>query len=80
MTIETKFSIGDEVFYMKDNKVERGTVSSVFYCAIGNDRKNGELEEERVSYGLYVGNCPSRGADYMEGHLFGSKEELLKSL
>lgn len=80
MKIETKYSIGDKVFYMKENSVCSGTVSSVFYRAIGNCKKNGELEEESVSYGLYTGVYASRGAGYDESMLFSSKEELLKSL
>ena len=80
MRIETKYSIGDTVFYMKDNKVERGTVSSVFYRAIGNHRRNGELEEGGLSYGLYTGCYASRSGSYTEGQLFGSKEELLETL
>lgn len=80
MTIETRFSIGDTVFYMQDNRVQKGIISTVSVRASGNYRRDGEIAEKIVSYGLYDGNNASDIANYGGHRLFSSKEELLASL
>ena len=69
MTIETKYNIGQEVFYMKDNKVHSFTISqiNIFINVIREEMLT------MVDYGTF-GICKT------ECELFSSKEELLKSL
>ncbi len=71
MKIETKYNIGDELFYMKDNKIHHSYVWAVKYeeTMIGAG--------QRVTTIIY--NINSSG-DYKENELFLTKEELIKSL
>ena len=71
MTIETKFNVGDEVWFMENNKPNKGSV-----VKIDIDRaRTGDwyIEHYKVKHGndqiCHIGQS-----------LFPTKEELLKSL
>lgn len=68
MEMKTKFSVGDKVFYMKDNRVQNGEVTGIHIFV----RRDG------IDIITYV--YPGDSSGYTEDLLFSSKEELLKSL
>lgn len=68
MKINTKYSISDTVWFIKNNEVVRAKVSNV-YVTINNN------EDMSVIYELYNHN-----ERFKESDLFINKEELLKSL
>lgn len=65
MTIETRYNIGDEVWFMYRNKVFSGRVIGIF------------LRPNSISYKIV---SIIRGMWFSEPNLFPTKEELLKSL
>ena len=70
MKIETKFNIGDEVFYMTGNKVKTGEVKSMtikVYLNMFNE------ESMIILYQLI-------DSEVSENILFATKQELLDSL
>lgn len=67
MTIQTKFDIGQEVWFMHDNKPEQGVVRQLRVFHHGT--------QYNVDYDLR-----DRPGFYDELHLFPSKAELLESL
>ena len=73
MTIETKYNIGDEVWFMHDNKVKSGTIIKM--CVVVERDINSQYVSKSVQYGFYNFNYT-----YIENRLFPTKEELLKSL
>ena len=75
MTIETKYNIGDEVFYMKDNKVRTLKITQINMLV--------QLIPKTIGYGCEINQV----VDYGDGRTvlteyecFSTKEELLKSL
>lgn len=73
MTIETKYNIGDEVWFMHDNKVKTAIIITIgVFVEID---MNSQYVSNSIQYGLYNFNHP-----YIENQLFPTKEELLKSL
>ena len=72
MTINTKFDIGDECFYMCENKVVCNTIS-VIRTSLYKDGSGGIYYELSNAY---KGNFP----EFKEEDIFKTKEELLKSL
>lgn len=68
MTIETKYNIGDEVWFIKDNKPQTIQVFCIEIIAAST------VSKPCIKYGF--GNFER----YTESHLFPTKEELLKSL
>ena len=70
MTIETKFNIGDTVFFLSDNKIEEGIVKRIQIDAY----ETGDLE-------IYSVRISTQTTMQMSSHyLFPSKQELLASL
>lgn len=69
MTIETKFNVGDEVYFMKDNRVKRGKVQSIILPTIESSAM------PQIKYTLL-----SETTYEYEHLLFKTKEELLQSL
>lgn len=65
MTIETKYNIGDEVWYLFNNHV--GMIAKIVLICVGIDMK--------VRY-----RCDNSHNYFFENDLFPTKEELLKSL
>ena len=81
MTIKTKYNIGDEVWFMADNKVYKGIVYG-FACEQGcHYIKDGE---PRCVYTIvdYIVSIDQGGhtSKMFDQDLFPTKEELLKSL
>lgn len=69
MTVETKFSIGDTVFFMWNNEVSSGTISALLV-----NKSSHELTTTYViPYRFNTVNLP-------EDKIFPSKEELLQNL
>lgn len=72
MTIDTEFDIGEEAFYMEDNKVVSKEVVSIgIHVGPGDYLTVGKTT---ISYVLL------RGSPKKEGEVFKSKQELLESL
>lgn len=71
MIIETKYSIGDVVWLMKENKPTKRVVDFIEIITASTTSKS------FIRYGLKMGNEVER---VVESHLFPTKEELLKSL
>lgn len=69
MKIETKYSLGDKVWYIFSNKVESSTIESI-YLTIGENNR-----PKPTQYRLN-----RREEDFEENKLFSSKDELLKTL
>lgn len=72
MTIETKYNIGDKVWFMYDNSVRSATVIKIDVLIEKN--KNRTSIHKTISYGLFD------YFKYPEDKLFPTKKELLKSL
>ena len=82
MKIETKFDIGDKVFYMKNNKVEENIITDI-EIIVGLKREDGMINYDNIKAFI------RREIYYVDAHrdlkfhpnwLFKTKEELLKSL
>ena len=71
MIIETKYNIGDEVWFMKENKPAKRVVDFIEIIVASTTSKS------FIRYGLKMGSEVER---VVESHLFPTKEELLKSL
>lgn len=69
MAIETKFNVGDEVWYLCNNKVCCRKISSIVF----------RVSEFGASTTYYV-PTPSESIALDEKLVFSSKEELIKSL
>lgn len=70
MTIETKYNIGQEVWFMKDNHAASGKVAGL-RCT----------HNENMNTDYFIrGNFIYSGCILEEKFLFPTKEELLKSL
>lgn len=73
VTIKTKYSIGDEVWYAKDNKIHCATIHSFSVVYICNNKE----AKASVAYTLRNGNL----FDSMnERDLYDSKEALIASM
>ena len=82
MTIETKFDIGDRVFYMEKNKVEESIITDI-EIIVGLKKENGMINYDNIKTVIkseiyYVDM--NRDLKYHPRWLFKTKEELLKSL
>lgn len=75
MTIETKYNIGDEVWFIKDNKVQslKITQLNVLMCLLPKRDGSGCEITQVVDYS-------DRRTVLVEYECFPTKEELLKSL
>ncbi len=81
MDVSTKYSIGQEVFYMEDNRVRKGIISTIEIRVAGtSDDQSKRVGRIEVKYGLYTGNLASGYTLFSDIKLFPTKEELLKSL
>lgn len=73
MKIETKYNIGDEVWFMHDNSVKSARIIKI--DAVIEKDMNSAFVCINTWYDLYNYHTP-----YIERRLFPTKEELLKSL
>lgn len=76
ITLETKFNIGDEVYYIKRGKICLAKVNHIHATFI--------KDENEYTANTYRLVCPMGGAtfleDFVESRLFATKEELLKHI
>ena len=70
MTIETKFDIGQEVWFILGNKARQGIILGITFNKVGHTL---------IGYHYNVQVGVSHGS-FNESDLFPTKEELLKSL
>jgi hypothetical protein len=82
MKVETKFDIGDRVFYMEKNKVEENIITDI-EIIVGLEEENGMINYDNIKTVIkseiyYVDM--NRDLKYHPRWLFKTKEELLKSL
>ncbi len=68
MKIETDYSVGDEVFFMQDNKIDCGSIDGLYVKV-----NNGKTE---IKYSIYV----YKDGWLSGGQLYKTQEELAKSL
>lgn len=71
MKLETKYDIGQEVWFMKENKIRS--------CGVYGLKVNREYTGSK-GYTNTISYCLNSHGIYDEELLFSSKEELLKSL
>lgn len=81
MTIETKYNIGDEVWFMADNKVYKGIVYGFSCVQACHYIKDGEpcCVYTVVDYIVSI-DQGGHTSKMFDSFLFRTKEELLKSL
>ena len=73
MTIETRYNIGDRVWFMHDNKVKNEIIIKIDAVILKDMNCTGV--HKSITYSLFnYSRC------YAEDKLFPTKEELLKSL
>ncbi len=87
MEIKTKYNLGDTVFFMYDNKIQKGSIRDIetvsSYHTIKNMTLLGMKEEViremsityRIDFGAYLPYDK-----FSEWQLYDSREELLNSL
>lgn len=76
MEFNTKFNLGDHVWYIKDNKLVEVTISAIEIFFVGTN-------QDRIKYNAKNISDSVSWLDHQnlfENMLFRSKEELLKSL
>ena len=76
MTIETKFNLKDEVWFMKSNKPIKVTISAIETFNVGTN-------QDHIMYNAKDFNNPVTWLDHTNLHectLYSTKEELLASL
>lgn len=66
MKVSSKFNIGDKVYFITDNKVQRSDITGVSISVLGGETK--------VEYTLHFDSTID------ENLVFATKEELIKSL
>lgn len=76
MQIDTKFSVGDTVWAIVDNKVKSYRVRDIFYS---NYLRHGERGCSYREIGTKY-TCEPNAVRFLDEQLFASKEELLASL
>ena len=77
MTVYTKFSLGDTVYLLHENKVHRCTVSKIIINVTKNKFNKGDYIWYNYDVDIETGGTV---IDISERRLFRTKEELLKSL
>ena len=77
MTVYTKFSLGDTVYLLYENKVHRCTISKIIINVTKNKFNKGDYIWYNYDVDIETGGTV---IDVTERRLFRTKEELLKSL
>lgn len=76
MTIETKYNIGDEVWYIAPNgKIKAAKIKAISYHAFDES-----LSPHKTKIAYFFKFVVGYKAWYLEEELYPTKEELLKSL
>ena len=72
MTIETKFGIGDVVYFIEQSKIHKGTVQDIMVTS---------LRDKVISYTIREGNYTGSWETMCrEGLLFATQDDLFNSL
>lgn len=82
MTMETKYDIGQEVWFMGDNHAQSGKITGLRYSYGKGEYFGKAISHEGNVYVNYFLRCEfiHSGCILEEKFLFPTKEELLKSL
>lgn len=81
MIIETKYNLGDEVWFMYDNKVLRGRILGIeanYSCSHFDDANTPQCVYYSEDYTVNI--CLGYSIRKFGSEFFTTKEELLKSL
>ena len=79
MEVKTKYSIGDTVWYMKDNRIHKGKISKINNTITSTVTSNlGWYQKTTYHLFNYFSFKPKQ--EYQEHELYPTKEELIKSL
>lgn len=81
MRIETKYNIGDEVWFMYDNKALRGRILGIgtnYSCSHFDEANTPQCVDYSEDYTVNI--CLGHSIRMLGRELYPSKEELLKSL
>lgn len=76
MTIETKYNIGDVVWFIDNNMATQSKIRSIVIEVGGV----GSIIKRHILYRMYVDDIIRRNPLVRESDLFPTKEELIKSL
>lgn len=81
MNIKTKFDIGSKVFFMHSNKVATGCVTKISVTVIEKKKNDPDVivTMYQVKPNIPLDRCPCVLSMH-EVEIFGTKEELLKTL
>ena len=72
MTIETKYGIGDVVYFIEQSKIHKGTVKDIMVTS---------LRDKVISYTIIEGNSTGSWETMRrEGLLFATQDDLFNSL
>lgn len=81
MEIKTKYNIGDEVYFIHNNKITHNKISNIdIYIKLSRDKKEILLIEYTIDLELSTGRLGDNYATRLESALYSTKEELIKSL
>lgn len=81
MKFETKCDLGDNVWFMHDNKAMRGRILGIevnYSCSHFDDANTPQCVDYSVNYTVKI--CLGYSIRMSSSELFSTKEELLKSL
>lgn len=73
ITIKTKFDIGQEVYWMSNTRIHKGTIKGLQVCGV-------ELTEEGLNRDLLVIYSITGGYCHTDSELFSSQEEIIADL
>ena len=76
MTIETKYNIGDEVWFIDNNMATQSKIRSIV-IEVGGE---GSIIKRHILYRMYIDDIILRKPLVRESDLYTTKEELIKSL
>lgn len=69
MKFETKYNIGDTVYFMKGNRIQEGHIKDIIYTYNGIPNERYCIKEDHICY-----------PQYHVTSLFSTKEELISTL
>lgn len=76
MTVETKYDLGDVIYLLKNNKIEKGFVTGM-KISVSYTNKVDKILGERIEYEININDQYIMVNDL---YMFTTKEALLKSL
>ena len=75
MVIETKYNVGEDVFFMRDNRILHGNITAILIKVASIPDSTKKVEYEICTYGTGI-----KTVFYSENSLYTTKQELLSSL